>query len=65
MKILLVKVKNLCTSACLSLNYGAVKQEPKMVGFIKTCDLSLILLNFSALQENCTRGFESEIYIKI
>ena len=29
-KILLVKLKNLHTSACLNLNYGTTKQKPKM-----------------------------------
>ena len=43
MKILLVKLKNLHTSACLKLNYCTTKQTKnvkvaKMVEFIKTCD---------------------------
>ena len=42
MKILLVKLKNLHTSACLKLNYCTTKQTKnvkvaKMVEFIKTC----------------------------
>ena len=42
-KILLVKLKNLHTSACLKLNYCTTKQTKnlkvaKMVEFIKTCD---------------------------
>ena len=30
--MLLVKLKNLLTSACLNLNYGAVKQKQKYKG---------------------------------
>ena len=43
-KILLVKLKNLHTSACLKLNYCTAKHKnqnckgAKMVEFIKTCD---------------------------
>ena len=37
LNILLVKLKDIHTSACLKLNYGTTKQKPKMVEFIKTC----------------------------
>ena len=32
-KILLVNLKSLSTSACLNLNYGTTKQKPKMYRF--------------------------------
>ena len=42
MKILLFKLKNLHTSACLKLNYGTTQTKnvkaTKMVKFIKICD---------------------------
>ena len=45
-KILLVKLKNLHTSACLNLNYGTAKQKPKMVELIKTRDQYPHKINF-------------------
>ena len=36
--MLLIMLKNLYNSACLNLNYLTGKQQPNMVGFIKTCN---------------------------
>ena len=51
MKILLVKSKNLHSSACLNLNYGTIKQKKnlmiaKMVELVKTYDQYPCKLNF-------------------
>ena len=40
-KILLVKLKNLHTSACLNPNYGRAKQKPRMRRVLKWWDLSI------------------------
>ena len=50
--ILLIKLKNVLTSACLKLNHGTAKQKQKnikvakMVEFIKTCEQYLLKFNF-------------------
>ena len=44
-KILLVKLKNLHTSACLKLNYCATKHKPKLESLQRWCNLSKLVTN--------------------
>ena len=62
-KILLVKLKNLHTSACLRLNYGTTKQKPKMQRLQRWWNLSKLVTNtlLSAgekqiFRKHCTGG---------
>ena len=44
-KILLVKVKNLHTSACLKLNYGTTKEKPVTQRLQRWWNLSKLVTN--------------------